>query len=56
MIGSVMDVEDSAACWDLVRDNRVDVVEIKSSLSFRFGIRSFFFLCLFSLDIPSAEK
>ena len=56
MIGSLMDVEDGATGWDLVLDDRVDnAVETKSSLSFKFGMGSFLFLCLLSLDIPSVK-
>ena len=52
MIGSLLDREEETAGCDLVLMDRVEAVEMKSSLSFKLGTGSFLFLCLFSLDIP----
>ena len=52
IIGSLLDREEDTAGCDLVLMDRVEAVEMKSSLSFKLGIGSFLFLCLLSLDIP----
>ena len=55
MTGSLMEVEeDWAEGCDLVLEDRVVAVEMKSSLSFRLGRGSLLFLCLFSFDITTS--